>query len=110
MVSGGQKIKKGGQAHHAKIITKPPIVMKIHLHTQFQNSYQKLDSRTKKKAEKKEIIFRQNPFDQRLKTHKLHGKLKKLWSFSVDTRYRVIFEFIGRDVIFLDVGDHDLYK
>jgi len=55
-------------------------------------------------------MFRNNPFDTRLKTHKLHGKLKDLWSFSIDERYRVLFEFDGDDVIFLDVGDHDMYK
>lgn len=84
--------------------------MKIHLHPQFRSFYQKLDNQTKKKAEKKEMIFRQNPFDPRLKTHKLHGKLKKLWSFSVDKNYRILFLFDGQDVIFLDIDDHALYR
>lgn len=84
--------------------------MKIYLHPQFRSSYQKLDSQIQKKAEKKEMIFRGNPFDPRLKTHKLHGKLKRLWSFSVDKNYRVLFMFDGQDIIFLDIGDHDLYR
>lgn len=29
-------------------------------------------------------LFTVNPLDQSLKTHKLSGKLKDLWSFSVD--------------------------
>jgi addiction module RelE/StbE family toxin len=41
-------------------------------------------------------IFSQNPFDPKLRTHKLTGKLKGLWSFSVSYNYRVIFRFIVR--------------
>jgi len=29
-------------------------------------------------------IFQNNPFDASLRSHKLSGKLKELWSFSVD--------------------------
>ncbi|MBS4028081.1 MAG: type II toxin-antitoxin system YoeB family toxin [Ignavibacteriales bacterium] len=84
--------------------------MTIHFYPKFHASYRKLSLEIKKKAERREIMFRNNPFDTRLKTHKLHGKLKDLWSFSIDERYRVLFEFDGDDVIFLDVGDHDMYK
>lgn len=84
--------------------------MKIYFHPRFRGSYQKLNKELKKKAEKKAAIFRQNPFDQRLDTHKLHGKLKKLWSFSVDEKNRILFEWVGSDTIFLDIGDHKLYR
>ena len=39
-------------------------------------------------------IFQNNPFDSRIKTHKLSGKLKELWSFSIDYDNRVIFYFV----------------
>ncbi|HAJ44609.1 hypothetical protein A3K33_02970 [Candidatus Azambacteria bacterium RIFOXYC1_FULL_41_20] len=84
--------------------------MKVYYHPQFRNSYQKLSLNIRKITETKEQIFRKNPFDQRLKTHKLHGKLKNLWSFSVGNRSRVIFEFDGLDVIFLDIGNHKIYR
>ena len=29
-------------------------------------------------------LFRNNPFDPKLRTHKLSGKLKDLWSFSIE--------------------------
>ncbi len=64
----------------------------------------------KSKAEVKERIFRKIPFDQRLKTHKLHGKIKNLWSFSINAKYRVVFEFDKSDVILLDVGNHKIYQ
>jgi addiction module RelE/StbE family toxin len=52
--------------------------------------------------------FSQNPFDPKLRTHKLTGKLKGLWSFSVSYDCRVIFRFINdRDVLLIDIGSHD---
>lgn len=61
-------------------------------------------------AEEKERIFKINPFDPRLKTHKLHGKYKGAYSFSIDYKYRVLFDFIdGNSVDFHTIGDHDIY-
>ena len=84
--------------------------MKVYYHPQFKKSYQKLPPEIKHKAATKEELFRKNIFNSQLDTHKLHGKLKKFWSFSVNQKYRVLFERIGKDVIFLDVGDHDIYQ
>ncbi len=53
-------------------------------------------------------IFKENPFDPRLKTHKLTGKLKDLYSFSISHDLRIIFFFFGNDkVVFVDVGTYD---
>ena len=52
-------------------------------------------------------IFLTDPFDQRLRTHKLSGKPKKLWSFSLGYDFRVIFYFEGEQAIFIDIGSHD---
>lgn len=84
--------------------------MKIYLHPRFENSYKKLLKEIRTRAEKKEAVFRKNPFSPQLQTHKLHGKLKKLWSFSVDRSFRILFEFDGKGVNFLDIGNHNLYK
>ena len=84
--------------------------MKLYYHSRFKSSYEHLPRIVQQKAERKELILRKNPFDARLKTHKLHGKLKHLWSFSVDKDYRIIFELDSDDVIFLDIGTHDLYR
>jgi len=53
-------------------------------------------------------IFVEDPYDRRLRTHKLSGRLHELWSFSVSYDIRVVFSFVesGR-VIFEDIGDHD---
>ena len=85
--------------------------MRIFYSPQFKREYRKLSDIIKDKAEKKEKIFRINPLDQRLKTHKLGGRLIGLWSFSIDYRYRIIFEFISREnITFHAIGDHSIYK
>jgi mRNA-degrading endonuclease YafQ of YafQ-DinJ toxin-antitoxin module len=53
-------------------------------------------------------IFQSNPFDARLRTHKLSGQLRDLWSFSVEYDTRVIFSFVSDlRVVFEDIGTHD---
>ena len=85
--------------------------MQIIYSPQFVKDYKKINNQTKRKAEAKENIFRGNPFDSRLKTHKLSGKLRDLWSFSVDYDCRIIFEFKSeKNVIFHAIGGHSIYK
>ena len=53
-------------------------------------------------------IFLESPFDSRLRTHKLTGNLKELWSFSVEYDTRVVFYFVTDEkVVFVDIGTHD---
>ena len=84
--------------------------MRIFYHPRFTQSYARLPLAIKKKAEDREVLFRTNPFHLSLDTHKLRGKLKRFWSFSVNRQYRILFEFSGPEVIFLDVGDHNIYR
>ncbi|MCW6035574.1 type II toxin-antitoxin system mRNA interferase toxin, RelE/StbE family [Spirulina subsalsa FACHB-351] len=53
-------------------------------------------------------IFTSDPYDPRLRTHKLSGKLKDLWSFTVDYDVRVLF-YLTEDnkAIFVDFGSHE---
>ncbi len=52
-------------------------------------------------------FFKNNPFEPKLRTHKLSGKLKDLWSFSIEYDLRVIFSFAEQNkVIFVDIGSH----
>jgi len=85
--------------------------MRIYYSSKFEREYKNLSLRIKRKAEKQEKIFRKNPFDSRLKTHKLSGALKDFWSFSIDQKYRIIFEFIDEKTIwFHSTGDHAIYQ
>lgn len=52
--------------------------------------------------------FTIDPFDPGLKTHKLSGKLKDCWSFSIDYDERVLFYFTqDGKAVFVDIGSHD---
>lgn len=87
--------------------------MTIYTHARYRHSYKNLDLRLQKLADQRIDLFRDNLFDSRLDTHRLHGKLKNQWSFSVDGRNRILFEFLDKrkeDLVFLDIGDHSIYK
>jgi len=87
--------------------------MTIYVYPRYNRSYKKLDLQLQRLADERVALFRRDPFDQRLDTHALHGKLKKQWSFSVDQRYRILFEFLDKqkkEVVFLDIGNHSIYR
>jgi mRNA interferase YafQ len=58
-------------------------------------------------------VLSENPFDPRLRTHKLSGKLEGFWACSIDTTYRIIFSFDDstltgeRSIVLVDIGTHD---
>jgi len=85
-------------------------ITNIYYHPQFRKSFSNLPKDIQKKAEEKSKIFKENPFSPSLDTHKLHGKLKNQWSFSVKGQYQIIFVFDNNDVIFLDIGPRSIYQ
>ena len=61
-----------------------------------------------KKFWKRLEMFRVNPLDARLRTHKLSGDLQEYWSFSVEYDVRVVFQFAAKNsAVFQDIGTHD---
>jgi len=86
-------------------------MIEVNFDESFKRAYKKrikgnllLENKFKNKLE----IFINNPFDSRLKTHKLSGKLKDLWSFSIEYDQRVIFYFVDENkAIFIDIGNHE---
>ena len=53
-------------------------------------------------------MFAKDPFQSRLRTHKLTGKLDGLWAFSVSYDCRVIFKFLSKkEILQIDIGGHD---
>lgn len=85
--------------------------MEVSFSSSFKRAFKKIIKGNKSLEtafwEKVEIFIR-DPFDRRLRTHKLSGTLKDLWSFSVAYDVRVIFFFAGeRRAVFIDIGDHD---
>jgi addiction module RelE/StbE family toxin len=77
----------------------------------FIRQYKKLPISIKLKAEKCELWFKNDPFDSRLKTHKLSGRLVEYYALSVTHSYRIIFRFLKENTIarFYQIGTHDIY-
>ncbi len=87
------------------------VIAKIYPTTRFTRSFRRLPDNIKKKAVERERIFKENPFDPRLDTHKTKGKLQGLLAYSVDFHYRVLFHFLDeKTVLYHDIGDHSLYS
>ncbi len=84
--------------------------MQIYYSSKFAREYRKLPRAIKLRAETTEKLFRANPSHPKLKIHKLGGRLKEYWAFSIDAHYRIIFEFYKQDIIwFHSVGNHSIY-
>ena len=83
----------------------------IYYSGKFSREYRNLPLRVKKIAEQREKVFRENPFEASLKTHKLKGSLKDFYSFSLSQKYRIIFEFADEGIVgFHSVGEHSIYR
>lgn len=86
-------------------------VNRIHSTSGFEKSFSKLPTRIQKLAERKDMWFRQNAFDPRLRTHKLKGELSGYWSYYINRRYRILFRFISdTEAIYYDIGTHEIYE
>lgn len=84
--------------------------MKVAYLPSFVRQYKKLSPSLRQEVLQKIKVFEADHTDSQLKTHKLHGNLKDFWSFSINYRYRIIFEITEDEANFLEIGDHDLYK
>jgi addiction module RelE/StbE family toxin len=71
------------------------------------NSFEKL---LQEEIIQKIELFKDTKNHKQLRVHKLHGRLKGLYGFYVNYKYRIIFEYKNKkQVHFLTVGDHDIY-
>lgn len=78
---------------------------------EFIRLYNKLESDLKEEIKEKIALFRKTDNHKLLKVHKLHGKFRGCYSFSVNYRFRIVFEYINKKIVALmTVGDHDVYK
>lgn len=59
-------------------------------------------------------LFKKDPFDPRLGTHKIHLLSVRagyaVYSVVIEANLRVLFCRQGESVITLDIGTHDLYR
>lgn len=59
-------------------------------------------------------LFAENPHHLFLKTHKLKGRLQRFWSFSVNYKDRIVFQYEKHEgkkrAALLAIGDHRVYQ
>jgi mRNA-degrading endonuclease YafQ of YafQ-DinJ toxin-antitoxin module len=60
------------------------------------------------------MIFKQNPFDSRLRSHKIHKLSARfsrvIYAAEIEADLRVVFYIEGNTVVTVDIGSHDLYR
>ncbi|MBU4536567.1 hypothetical protein KJ603_00830 [Patescibacteria group bacterium] len=56
-------------------------------------------------------LFKDIKNHKNLNVHKLHGKHKHLYSFSINYKIRVVFKYLSKkEAVFLVIGGHNIYK
>jgi len=81
--------------------------MQIETTKKFDKQFKKLPSKVQKEFAKRIELFISERNHQLLKTHKLSGNLKDLWSFNVTADIRVIFDDSHDEVVLLvAIGSH----
>ncbi len=83
--------------------------MRIIYSSKFARQYKKLPPDIQALTEIKVAIFRLDQSDPRLKTHALSGSLDGLQAFSITYSVRILFKRYDNIVVFLQIGDHDIY-
>ncbi|MCK4386910.1 MAG: type II toxin-antitoxin system mRNA interferase toxin, RelE/StbE family [Candidatus Pacebacteria bacterium] len=77
----------------------------------FVKQYKRLNFELRQEIKEKIKLLDQSVNHKYLKVHKLHGLWKKCYSFSVNYKTRIIFEYKSKEtIVLLSVGDHNVYK
>ena len=85
--------------------------MNIAYTPQFLRMLRKLERPLQEEAVEKIELFGNDPTHSQLKAHKLKGKLRNRYSFSVNYQTRIIYMHLCKsEVVLLVIGDHDVYK
>lgn len=77
----------------------------------FVREFKKLPIELQEEALEKIELFKNTQNHQKLKVHRLKGKLKDFYSFSITYSHRIVFTYERKDVVVLiAIGDHDVYR
>ncbi len=69
--------------------------------------YQK-DRKLADRIEKQITLFEENPKHPSLRTHKLSGTMKNMWSISITASIRMVYVLLdSNSVVFVKIGTHD---
>jgi len=80
----------------------------------FRKALSKLSPAQKQSAKRVFALFKKNPFDPRLHTHKIHHLSalykKTIYAVRVEDDLRSIFYLEGEIVVSIDIGTHAIYR
>ena len=81
---------------------------------QFRKAFDALRPEDQSAARDAFKIFKANPFDPRLRPHKINrlSALRRttIWSITIKGDLRAVFSMNGNTIISEDIGSHDIYK
>jgi mRNA-degrading endonuclease YafQ of YafQ-DinJ toxin-antitoxin module len=81
---------------------------------QFWKSFHALPDRQKEATREAWQVFKLDPFDPRLRTHKIHSLSalykRTIYSVAVESDLRVVFFIEGNTIFTVDIGTHDIYR
>jgi mRNA-degrading endonuclease YafQ of YafQ-DinJ toxin-antitoxin module len=88
--------------------------MKFKVVENFWEKFYDLPPEQKESVRRAWALFRVDPFDRKLKSHRIH-KLSaqfrtSIYSAVIEADLRIIFRIDGETVTTLDIGTHDIYK
>ncbi len=77
----------------------------------FLRDFKRLQPEIQEEARERISLFNDVTNHKKLKVHKLKGKLQRYYSFSVTYSHRIVFAYETKNrVVFIAIGDHDIYK
>jgi mRNA-degrading endonuclease YafQ of YafQ-DinJ toxin-antitoxin module len=88
--------------------------MKFRATRAFWRSFAKLSNKQQESTRKAFAIFKKNPFDARLRSHKIHKLTARyghtIYAAEVEADLRVAFYVESDLVVTVDIGSHDIYR
>ncbi|HEY5042420.1 MAG TPA: hypothetical protein VIK53_10495 [Verrucomicrobiae bacterium] len=80
----------------------------------FWQSFYELSPNQKDSTRRAWQIFKENPFDPRLRIHKIHRLSARygqtIYAVDIEGDLRAVFFIKGDCVVTVDIGTHDIYK
>jgi mRNA-degrading endonuclease YafQ of YafQ-DinJ toxin-antitoxin module len=80
----------------------------------FWESFYALSSSQKESTRRAWRIFKENPFDPRLRSHKIHRLSARfgrtIYAAEIESDLRAVFYVEADLVVTVDIGSHDIYR
>ncbi len=85
--------------------------MEISFAPNFLRTLRSLPLALREEVKEKIFLLQDQKNHHSLRVHKLKGRLGRCYAFSVNYKFRIIFQYVGKPprAYLINIGDHDLY-